>query len=119
MTDRAKDQAAAEYALLKEMVAALECKDNETAIQNILKDPLLMEVRAFWHSPKESSNPDEFRILLCTGGPAIGIRGKLDQYMNPCEAWMAYRDWGASWIRFPEADQSILLAYCSQFCFGE
>lgn len=85
----------------------------------IQEDPLSVEIRSDWHSVGESLEASEFRILLCTGGPAVQIRGELDEYKTPCRAWIEYQDWGMPWTQFFDASQETLLTYCQQFYFGE
>jgi hypothetical protein len=80
-------------------------------------DPLSIEYRSGWTSYGDTANPEEFRILLCTGGPAVQIRGELDIHGAPYRAWLEYQDWGTPWTRYFEADQDTLLAYCQEFIF--
>jgi len=102
--------------------AAGDCEDQEQAQERLQEDPLSVEVRSDWHSPgdEESAKPSEFCILLCTGGPAVRIRGDLDEYGQPDRAYIQYQDWGTPWTDYVghgHADE--LLTYCQQFYFGE
>jgi hypothetical protein len=46
--------------------------------------------------------------------------GELDQYLQPCRAWIEYQDWGTPWTEAPGIiSQDVLLQYCHQFYFGE
>lgn len=108
---------------LEELEAAADgCSDREDAEQRIHEDALSVEVRSDWHNPhNDADGPDQFRILLCTGGPAVQIRGELDQYGEPCRAWLEYQDWGTPWterINQP-GDQEALLTYAGCFYFGQ
>lgn len=108
----------------KEELAALEESANgntseDEAREAIENDPLCVEVCSGWYSPGQTPEPEEFRILLCTGGPAVQIRGELDSNNEPCSAWLAYQDWGTPWTPYFDADQETLLTYCRQFYFGE
>jgi hypothetical protein len=58
--------------------AAGDCKGADDADERIRQDPLSVEVRSGWTAPGEPMEAEEFRILLCTGGPACQIRGELD-----------------------------------------
>jgi hypothetical protein len=98
--------------------AAGDCSDQDEARSAIQEDPLSVEVRSGWVSYGSEMQAEEFCILLCTGGPAVRIMGELDNG-QPCRAWMEYQDWGTGWTRFYYADQSVLLAYCSEFYFGD
>jgi len=95
------------------------CKDQEEAQEMIQEDPLSVEVRSGWCNAGDTLEAEEFSILLCTGGPAVRIRGELDQYKQPCRAWMEYQDWGTPWTMYCGAEQSVLLNYCQSFYFGE
>lgn len=109
---------AEELAELEE--AAGECESREDAEQRIQEDPLSVEVRSGWYSPGGDNEPEEFKILLCTGGPAVQIRGELDQHGEPHRAWLEYQDWSTPWIEYHgECDHDALLTYCRQFYFGE
>ena len=96
--------------------------DRDDAEQRIQEDPLSVEVRRGWGSYDDAGNlrPEEFRILLCTGGPAVQIMGELDDHGEPSRAWIEYQDWGTSWIERvnEEGDQDTLLTYARQFYFG-
>jgi len=100
--------------------AAGECKDAEEARERIQEDPLSVEVRSDWHAPGESSEPSEFFILLCTGGPAVRIIGDLDRG-EPSRPRVEYQDWGTPWTEyFPTPEQRAAIeSYCACFYFGE
>lgn len=95
--------------------------NEEQAREAIQNDALDVQVRSDWHNPGDTDNsPSEFMILLCTGGPAVRIMGELNQYCEPCRAWIEYQDWGTPWTHAVGViDQETLLAYCQQFYFGE
>lgn len=93
--------------------------DEDEARQTIQEDALSVEVRSGWQSAGETLTPSEFAILLCTGGPAVRIRGELNQYNEPARAWLEYQDWGTPWMQYCDADQDTLLAYAREFYFGE
>lgn len=99
--------------------AAGDCKDSDEARERIQEDALDVQVRSGWASAGEELKAEEFCILLCTGVPACRIVGELDEYMQPCRAWMEYQDWGTPWTRYYEIEQSTLLAYAQCFYFGE
>jgi hypothetical protein len=102
--------------------AAGDCESEDDARERIQEDALEVQVRSAWYTPSSNQNvtPDEFYILLCTGGPAVRIMGELDDNMQPSRAWIEYQDWGTPWTQlFGEIEQSTLLEYCQQFYFGE
>ena len=96
--------------------------DEEKAREEIQEDPLSVQVRGGWYSPGDDKpDPEEFEILLCTGGPAVRIRGELSNG-EPDRCWLEHQDWGTSWQQyFPKQDNwhETLLTYCRQFNFGE
>jgi len=100
--------------------AAGEHESFDAVIDNIQEHPLDVEVRSGWHSPgEEYTPPEEFLILICTGGPAVRIRGELDEHTWPHRAWLEYQDWGTPWTHYyEEGAADVLLTYCQQFYFG-
>lgn len=58
-------------------------------------------------------------ILLCTGGPAVRIKGELSDN-EPTRAWLEVQDWFKPWTEYFEAGLSeVLLTYSQQVYFGE
>lgn len=100
--------------------AAGDCEDQDEAQRRIDEDPLSIEVRTGWYIPGDNPKPDEFKILLCTGGPAVQIVGELDDGV-PTRAWIEHQDWFESWQEYHGNDisQDTLLTYCRCFYFGE
>lgn len=100
--------------------AANDCENHDAARDRIQEDPLSVLVRSGWCSPGDDAPfPEEFEILLCTGGPAVRIRGELDEHGQPTKAWLEHQDWGTPWkIWYFDADPDVLLRYCQGFYFG-
>lgn len=93
--------------------------DSEEEAREAAQDNALdVQVRSGWQGVGETLEADEFMILLCTGGPAVRIRGELDNG-TPSRAWLEYQDWGTPWTQYFGARQSILVEYTSVFYFGE
>jgi hypothetical protein len=109
------------------MIAALRTavneEEREAAQITIEEDPLSVEVRGDWHAPGgEGAKPSEFMILLCTGGPAVRIRGELDRHSEPEKSRIEYQDWFTPWQTLPDLsdeENAALLDYCHQFYFGD
>lgn len=103
-----------------EELAGDVCECDEAA-QRIHEDALSVEVRDDWRAAgDDSGDPTEFRIVLCTGGPHVQIRGELNGTM-PTRAWLEYQDWGTPMterVNQP-GDEDALLAYAREFWFGE
>jgi hypothetical protein len=98
--------------------------DEEEARERIQEDALSVQVRGDWHTPgdEDAGKPTEFEILLCTGGPAVRIRGDLDEHLQPDRAYIEHQDWGTPWQQIfglSSEQQEALLTYCQQFYFGE
>jgi hypothetical protein len=93
--------------------------DSDQARQTIEEDALSVEVRSGWCSPGSEMKAEEFCILLCTGGPAVRIRGELNEYGEPDRAWLECQDWFTPWTQVFDVEQETLLAYARCFYFGE
>jgi hypothetical protein len=107
---------------LKKVAGELTSADE--ARQRIEEDPLSVQVRSGWYNPgasDEDRSPEEYEILLCTGGPACRIIGRLDAYLEPESARIQHQDWGTPWTEyFPEGDdRNALLTYARCFYFSE
>ena len=90
----------------------------------INNDPLSVSVRDGWYYPgTESDGPEEFEILLSTGGPATRIVGTLNSYGEVENFHIEVQDWFQPWTSFARMtdEQGDLLKawYLSQFYFGE
>lgn len=93
--------------------------DEEEARRCIDEDPLSVDVRSGWTSPGCVMDPYEYQILLCTGGPAVRIKGDLDQFNQPDTAEIEYQDWFTGWEWFHETEEDILLEYARCFYYGD
>lgn len=98
--------------------AADDCESRDDAEERIQQDPLSVQVRSGWEDPGTELTAYEFEILLCWGGPAVRIRGELDEHKQPDRAWMEFQGWGSPWCQYFDAEQATLLAYASQFSYG-
>ena len=121
MSQNSCDQAFAQLASIKEMLKAVENAaddEREAAEQAIYDDPLEVSVRcASWGSPYDHLEPDEYRILLCTGGPAVQITGDLNEHMQPVTARLQHQDWFEPWetLSIDDQDNEALLTYAYHF----
>ena len=82
-------------------------------------EALSVEFRSGWTSNPEEMKPEEFKILLCWGGPALRIIGELDEY-SPVNPKLQHQDWGTPWTDFEitEDQQEALNWFCNCFYFG-
>lgn len=112
------DNDAQELAELEE--DAGDCASEEQARERINEDALSVEVRSGWGST-DSWQAEEFRIVLCTGGPHVELRGTLDNNGEPCGVGVFYSDGWAEGgeLLLSSDDRETVLTYCEQFYFGE
>jgi len=104
--------------------AAGDCENEDEARERINEDPLEVQIRSDWFTPSETPEPSEYKILLCTGGPAVRIVGELGQFNEPSTAKIEYQDWFTPWTELQDEDErkvneSALLTYARCFYFGE
>ena len=116
--------------LMKEREAVYNKEDDQKRTideieEDIHNNALDISVRSDWHNPSSTENCyrelSEYRILLCTGGPAVQIIGELDKHCQPDSARLQHQDWGTPWtdLGLSPEQQDTLLEYCQQFYFGE
>jgi len=104
----------------------------EAIVERAREQALSVEFRSGWScSPDDLGGPEEFKILLSTGGPACQIRGSLSPYQHPEDIEIQYQDWGTPWeslqLNSTYADKSpnitsdyeALEWFCNCFYFGE
>ena len=97
--------------------AAGDCESRDDAETRIQEDALSVETRGGWITPGETEDePEEFRIVLCCGGPHVEMRGELTNG-EPSRAWLEYQDWGTAMTERcnQPGDQDAFLAYAAQF----
>lgn len=130
----AKQQAQAQVSSIVDMIRAIECDfdrleelrdeklewsdelaeleeqageyaDQDEARDAIYATPLCVEVRSGWHSVGEDAGePEEFRIVLCTGGPHVELTGDIGGSVR-----VVFKDWGESGEYYPDADERSAL----------
>ena len=105
---RANEQGQAQYDSIRELVVQLK-DDEDSARRAILEDALSVQVRSDWYVPgSDPGKPDEFEILLCTGGPAVRLFGTLGNDGQPETVRLQVQDWFEPWTSFDTARISIL-----------
>lgn len=95
--------------------------DEDALRERIEESPLSVEVRSGWHVPgAEDDGPEEYMILLSTGGPALRIVGDLDHHCEPKSARLEYQDWGTPWTEriCTGSDHDALMTFVGCFYFG-
>jgi hypothetical protein len=123
--EHAKEQGQAQYDSIRKRTARLnDDPGNDRARDAVHEDALCVRIRSGWYDPgADRGEPEEFEILLCTGGPAVRLIGKLNQYGEPETARMQVQDWFEPWTDFvPAGDEDcgeVLLTYARCFYFGQ
>ena len=97
---------------------------SEGIVERAREEALSVEFRSGWCSNFEDAKPEEFKILLSTGGPACQIIGKIDYgSCEPIDIEIQYQDWGTPWtsheISYNQDDYQALEWFCNCFYFGE
>ena len=121
MSDNSRQQAEAQLTAIKEMLQAVENAaddEREAAEQAIYDDPLAVDVRSGWVNVWTAEfEPVEYRVLLCTGGPAVQLEGELDDRNQPCNVQLQHQDWFEPWQTVPlnAEDTEALLTYVRYF----
>lgn len=116
-TNRAEEQARAQLSGVCEMVAALEVdyESKDEARERIQENALSVQMRSGWHSLGEALEPEEFMILLFTGGPGVRIVGDLYRG-TPSRPRLEYQDWGTAWtelVSIEPHERQALETYCA------
>ena len=81
-------------------------------------NPLSVLVSSGWSAPGELE-PDEFMLLLSTGGPALRIVGELDCDNEPMRVCMQHQDWGTPWTEWLDVDREALRWFAGLFWYGD
>jgi hypothetical protein len=95
--------------------------DEDACRERIEESPLSVEVRGGWRYPGAlDDGPEEYCILLSTGGPALRIVGDLSIHAEPTSARLEYQDWGTPWTEriTTGEDRDALMRFVSVFYFG-
>ena len=97
-------------------------EDADSLRERVLEAPLSVQVRDGWRSPYGKPNgPEEFMILLTTGGPALRIIGDIDQHCCPESPRLEWQDWGEPWTELETTNEEddALRVFAEQFNYGE
>ena len=99
--DRAQQQAVAQFNHIRDLVNGLNAGD-DNCMDAIHASAIEVSVRGGWHEPGSEHKvgehkASEYRILLCTGGPAVRITGQLSLHCEPDTASLEYQDWFTPW----------------------
>ena len=121
MSDNSRQQAEVQLTTIKEMLQAVENTtddEREAARTAIYDDPLAVDVRSGWVNVWAAEfEPVEYRVLLCTGDPAVQLEGELDDRGQPYDVQLQHQDWFEPWQTVPltAEDTETLLTYARYF----
>lgn len=132
----AMQQARAQYDCIADMILRLAVAEEQAhtgpdetgaSMRDIHDDihdsPLSLLVRDGWREPGAGASPEEYELLLYTGGPAVRICGQLDSYCQPISAQLDCQGWGTPWTDarevLPDNWQEVLMSYVNHFFYGE
>ena len=85
-----------------------EYASREEAEEAIYNNPLDISYRSGWSDDPNHLTPEEFSILLCTGGPAVRIVGEFNWDGQPHSARLEYQDWGTPWTMLFDGQSDAL-----------
>ncbi len=121
MSDNSRQQAEVQLTTIKAMLEAVANatgNEREAARTAIYDDPLAVDVRSGWVNVWAAEfEPVEYRVLLCTGGPAVQLEGELDDMNQPYNVQLQHQDWFEPWQTVPltAEDTETLLTYVRHF----
>lgn len=122
--DNAKAWLSEMQRMVRQLGEAEESGDDtkiDAARDEIQQSPLSVMVRDGWYLPghdRRADKPEEYEILLTTGGPALRIFGALENGEPGDYPRLQWQDWGTPWTDYPARDAlSELRSYVAQFCF--
>ena len=99
----------------------------DEAQRAIDETPLSILVRDGWRQPGPMTprfieyGPEEYEILISTGGPATRIIGKLGEHCEVDSAEFQFQDWFKPWTTadLSEEEAATVLEWAQTFYFGE
>jgi hypothetical protein len=123
--DNAKGWLASIHEMVARFNAAGEAEDHDTESEvreEMEQGALSVQVRSGWHNPgsPDASEPEEYELLLSTGGPALRIVGDLAN-CYPTSARLQWQDWFTPWTdhETTDDDDKALLTFAGCYWFGE
>jgi hypothetical protein len=94
--------------------------DNDDLQEELRGLALCQDVRTDWQSIGQDLEPTQYRLLLCTGGPAVQVVGDLDEAGDPCTARLQRQDWLTPWedVTLTEPEEEMLIWFAQSFYWG-
>lgn len=98
-------------------------EQRDAARQEVEEGPLSVTVRDGWRTPgAKPEGPEEYEILLSTGGPALRIYGQLVTFDQPGDdPRLQWQDWGVPWTDYPldGEEREAVATYARCFYFSD
>ena len=123
MADIKEVPGAGTYQNIVELMSAMENAEAEelsdTIADQIMEMRLSVSVRSGWQTPGvNDQSPEEYELLMGTGGPAVRIYGRRDQHGRPRSAELQGQDWFTPWERTTvDQDEEVLLNFAGYFYY--
>jgi len=89
--------------------------------ERLEQSALEVSVRSGWHAPgSNDGKPEEYSILLTTGGPALRVTGTLED-CEPDSVRLQHQDWGEPWtdLHTTREEDEALLEFARLFYYCE
>ena len=104
---------------LMDAMEAAESEDMSDIMDRITEMPLSVCVRSGWQQPGvNDQSPEEYELLMGTGGPAVRIYGRLDEHGRPRSAELQGQNWFTPWERTTvDQDEEVLLQFAEDFYY--
>ena len=104
---------------LMDAMEAAESEDMSDIMDRITEMPLSVCVRSGWQQPGvNDQSPEEYELLMGTGGPAVRIYGRLDEHGRPRSAELQGQNWFTPWERTTvDQDEEVLLQFAEYFYY--
>lgn len=100
-----------------------EFTDTDEVSDYVQEMPLSVTVRDGWREPglTNEDGPEEYEILLSTGGPAIRVYGRMGRFSQPETATLQGQDWFTPWQNTETSDDEdeAIKWFAEQFYYGE
>ena len=104
---------------LMDAMEAAESEDMSDIMDRITEMPLSVCVRSGWQQPGvNDQSPEDYELLMGTGGPAVRIYGRLDEHGRPRSAELQGQNWFTPWERTTvDQDEVVLLNFAGYFYY--
>lgn len=120
-TSRSAEQAQAQLDEIQRLSDLLDADPDDDELQDELRGlALSQEVRSCWQAVGEELEAGMYRLVLCTGGPHVEVKGSLDPAGDPDSASLWHQDWGtpSEEVNLSGPEREMLLWFAQSFYWG-